>query len=64
MHFFSCLLRRATLAACFSVSLLAALPAAAQTAAGPAAPTPALAPAPALRTLPSIQAPVATGANP
>ena len=63
MHFYSRLLRCAALAACvFAMSLLAALPAQAQE---PAASTPAPALAsPALRTLPAIQAPAASGANP
>ena len=68
MHFHSRLLRRAALAACVSLSLLAALPAQAQApapaAAAPGTAAPALAASPALRTLPAIQAPAASGSNP
>ena len=59
MHFHFRLLCRAALAACVTLFLLAALPALAQ---GPE--TPALATSPALRTLPSIQTPTVSSANP
>jgi biopolymer transport protein ExbB len=65
MHFSFRLLRRAALAACVTLPLLAALPSQAQ--APEPAPTtsaPTLAASPALRTLPSIQPPVASGSNP
>ena len=58
MHFHR-LLCRAALAACVVLSLLTTLPVLAQ-----APEAPALAASPALRTLPSIQAPVVSGANP
>jgi biopolymer transport protein ExbB len=70
MHFHSRLLRHAALAACMTLSLLAALPALAQapepasSAAAPGTPAPTLAASPALRTLPAIQPPVVDGANP
>ena len=70
MHFPIRLLRRAALTVCVTVSLLATLPVQGQTpavspgAAATAASTPALAAAPALRTLPSIQAPTGSGPNP
>ncbi len=72
MHLHSRLLRRAALAACATLMLLAALPAPAQapepapaaSAAAPGSSAPTLAASPALRTLPSIQPPAAGGANP
>jgi biopolymer transport protein ExbB len=65
MHLHSSLLRRAALAACVTLFLLAALPVAAQAPeAAPVASGPVLAASPALRTLPAIQPPTASGANP
>ena len=63
------LLRSAAFAACVLLSILAAPGARAQSRPVPAqgtaaVPTPSLAVAPALRTLPAIQAPIASGANP
>ena len=70
MHFDSSLLRRAALAACVTLFLPAALPVRAQApepaarAAAPGVAAPTLAASPALRTLPAIQPPVVSGANP
>ena len=67
MHLSFRLLRHASLAACLSFGLLAALPSQAQappTPAGVSSPAPGLTPAPALRSLPAIQPPTVTTSNP